>query len=95
MGIEWSLRINNKVPDEILPFIQKCLLEEGIENIDVDSNGISISSSTDGWSDMEFILQNDYIYCLSNLGMTNGQRIMARIRQTLEESGFDLTLEEL
>ena len=95
MGYEWSLKLNNKTLSETLPFIRKCLIEEGFEKINSDSEGISIPSSNDKWSSMDFTLQDDYLYCVFYGGSKVGEEIMCRIRQTLEEHGFDVVVEEL
>jgi len=95
MGFEWSLKLNNKALNETIPFIQKCLCDEGVKNFDVNSRGISVPSTYDGWSEMEFTLYDDYLYCIYNGGVINWKKVIARVEQILDENGFDFTLEEL
>lgn len=92
MGYEWSVKTKNKSLNEMLPFIQKLLLDEGINNFTADSKRISVTPNDDGsdWG-MEFIIEDDYLYHLNYVG----ERIVEQVRQALEENGFDIVVEEL
>ena len=95
MGIEWSLKFKNREPGEALVFIQEHLLDAGFQNLDVDSKRIAIPSEYQGWNDMEFIVDDDSLYCVCHLGAVDGERLVEQIRQKFEENGFDFSLEEL
>ena len=96
MGFEWSMKSKNKPLANMLPFVQKCLLDEGIENFIVDAKSVTVPPSDDDadWG-MTFIVEDDHLYYLNRDCYRGGERIMERIRQMLVESGFDATFEEL
>lgn len=95
MGIEWNIRLKNKMISEIYPLIQNCLIAEGVENFNIHSSRILVPSAHDNWNDMEFIFYDDHIYCIHHGGVTNGQHIMMKIEKMLKEAKFDFSVEEL
>ena len=90
MKFEWLIEVTNRPLDDALPFIQKCLLDENITNFTVDLCGISVPSSNNDRG-MEFIISDGHLYHFNYIG----EGIVKRIRQTLEENGFDIIVEEL
>jgi len=95
MGIEWSLKLKNRELNEALAVIQKYLIDAGFQDLAVDLKSITIPSQCQGWSDMEFIIDDGFVYCLCHLGALNGTRLMEQVQKNLEENGFELSLEEL
>jgi len=95
MGHEWKIKSKNREINEVLPFIKKYLVDEGIDNFSVCSNKITIpSSNCVGWDDMQFILDDNHLYFM-HLNFFEGQNIVNQIENILTDNDFDLIVEEL
>ena len=97
MGHEWSVKLRNRSLIETIPLIQRCLLDEGIEDIFTNPcRGVIVPPSQDGSSywGLSLTIEDNYLYFLC-YDLQEGEKIVERLRQTLEENGFDVIVEEL